>query len=323
MSVVNLTGERQPPAWLRNVMDLSVPYEQPEPIMTLTGRNGEESEVFCLGGISTIMGHDKSGKSHLISLFIQMAFVANESLKILLIDTEQGGKWVRYEAERVHKMMQWGTSQSDERFIVIDFREYTPNERLLYTGEAIEYYKPDLVFIDGIKDLCPDPNDQKNATELTTRLMQWTTGEKPCHICVVIHLNKNNEEARGALGTELYNKSECVILTKKIDNAFSVSCSRSRGIGFEDVVFQIREDGIPYFTNIRSNITPTRLIIEQVLKPGENVSYTDLTERIREHKGVGVTQAKTYIKTATANNIIIKDSANGMYKLNGQDSDPF
>ena len=96
-------------------------------------------------------------------------------------------------------------------------RGYATKERLRKIEEAI-YDLDDLglVVIDGIRDLAHDINSPGEATDLITKLMQWTD-ERRIHIHTVLHLNKGDDNTRGHLGTELNNKAETVLQITKDD----------------------------------------------------------------------------------------------------------
>jgi hypothetical protein len=68
--------------------------------------------------------------------------------------------------------------------------------------------KPDLVIFDGIRDVVGDINNYTEAQTVLDKLLSLASWTQACIVCV-LHQNKALEDKtlRGALGTELQNKS--------------------------------------------------------------------------------------------------------------------
>ena len=104
-----------------------------------------------------------------------------------------------------------------------------------------------LVIIDGIRDFLYDINSSSESTEVISKFMQWTD-DKQIHIHTVLHQNKNDEHARGHIGTELNNKAETILQVEvdKEDKAISVvEAVHIRDRDFEPFAFRINEDVLP------------------------------------------------------------------------------
>ena len=98
-----------------------------------------------------------------------------------------------------------------------------------------------------IRDLAHDINSPGEATDLITKLMQWTD-ERRIHIHTVLHLNKGDDNTRGHLGTELNNKAETVLQITKDDfdrDVSSVAAMHIRDRDFEPFAFRINADALP------------------------------------------------------------------------------
>ena len=209
--------------------------------------------VFTLSNFSTITGKAKSMKTTLLafvltSFFTQEQiynkFYANYEGKILHFDTEQS-------KFHMHRLISFACGMAHQETQPLNFdsyclRPYTTSERLEIIEKIIyETENIILVIIDGIRDLIKDINSADEATMITSKLMKWTH-EKDCHICVVIHQNKgDNNNVRGHLGTELVNKSETVFsVNKKTGKNYSiVKCEQSRGMEFKPFGFGINNAG--------------------------------------------------------------------------------
>ena len=77
--------------------------------------------------------------------------------------------------------------------------------------------------------------------------MQWTD-DRQIHIHTVLHQNKNDEHARGHVGTELNNKAETVMQIEpdKDDKSISVvEAIHSRDREFEPFAFRVNDDSLP------------------------------------------------------------------------------
>jgi Trp operon repressor len=109
--------------------------------------------------------------------------------------------------------------------------------------EAIDDLRPDIVVIDGIRDLLADFNDVKESSRIINELMIITTTYN-CGIITVIHTNKADNNARGHLGSELYNKAETVLQVANKDGTASVKPHHSRNIEIEPFSFRV-VDGLP------------------------------------------------------------------------------
>ncbi len=175
------------------------------------------------GQIGVFTGHEKSGKSYVLSC-IAAAFLAsdNECLnftvdmpgkRFLWFDTEQSETFYDASQRRIHNIA--GLHSNSDRYAAYHLRPFTPNERL----EIIEHYvnnTPDLgcVVIDGYVDLINDYNDLKEAQAVVGRLMRWTY-EKKILMMGVLHVNKGDGKIRGHIGSEIKNKCDFIVNVQK------------------------------------------------------------------------------------------------------------
>ena len=104
-----------------------------------------------------------------------------------------------------------------------------------------------LVIIDGIRDFVYDINSPGESTDVISKLMRWTD-DRQIHIHTVLHQNKNDEHARGHVGTELNNKAETImqIEADKDDKSISVvEALHIRDRDFEPFAFRVNENALP------------------------------------------------------------------------------
>jgi hypothetical protein len=126
-------------------------------------------------------------------------------------------------------------------------RAYKKRYRLI--RQAIEILNPDAVFIDGIRDIIGDFNDNAESAALVGELM--AIAEKR-HICIwnTLHMNPrpgndDDSKMRGHLGTELGNKITDTLVSIKSKTAegvtFTVKQNDARGKDMEDWKFSVTE----------------------------------------------------------------------------------
>lgn len=220
-------------------------YLQPESIVC----QGDKV-ILSRGNIATITGKPKSYKTFLITAIIA-GFMKDSFLSIsgmgktcLLIDTEQSKAHCNIVQRRVYRLCGWDLKEDNQKLIMLSLREQSADERLKCIKEAISYLHPDFVIIDGVRDLVRDFNDIKESAELVGLLMSISTKEN-CGIMTVLHQNKNDNNARGHLGSELCNKSETVLQVVREQSIATVSPVYSRNEEIEDFSFMIGVDGVP------------------------------------------------------------------------------
>lgn len=206
------------------------------------------TEVFTAGNISTIIGKAKSRKTFFTTLLIVGALTnrirhikSEVDGDVVLFDTEQGKFHVWRITKRVERMI----GEYPSRIKTFGLRPLTTIDRVDIIEKYIYTNNPQLVFIDGVRDLVTDINSAEQATEIVCKLMKWSY-DLNCHICNVLHQNKADDNARGHIGTEIVNKSETVLsVTKMKDKTFSlVKSEYSRGPEIKEFQFRI-EGGIP------------------------------------------------------------------------------
>ena len=219
----------------------------------------KDKEVMTVNNISCIVGKAKSKKSFACSAIVAAFIIGGKVLGFsgmaenseevaLVVDSEQARKDViRYKS---NIMRQSGFSSEDEpslkRLVVVTIRELNTIDRMKALKLAVKTFRPKLLVIDGIRDFVTDINDQNQATYIANTLMSISVVYN-CHIVNVIHLNKKDMNLRGALGTELINKSELVIHVAPISKKTSrVEPMASRSTApFDPFYIYINKEGLP------------------------------------------------------------------------------
>ena len=298
------------PKYKQAQVDLSIDVPEPVPVL----KQGDYV-MFSRGNISTIGGKAKSRKTFLIVLFAADFLETNDTGKLLIVDTEMAKAHTYKTARRIHRLMEWDTDRNHERLTVLSLREYAPADRAAMFREAIEHVRPELVFIDGIRDLVKDFNNVDESTATVGMLMKLST-EYDCHICSVLHENKGNGQLRGHLGTEVINKSETVLSVTNNGDTSTVEPVYTRNMPFDAFTFRIKEDGLPEYCDVPVKAVKAdkiRSVFEAVLSDWKTLSYSDLRSKVMEFEGIKISTAQNRINDAVSFGIIIKDQSGGYY----------
>ena len=204
-----------------------------------------------------ITGKAKSGKTFVVSMLMAccvMRDVLNfhreeeKELKVMWYDTEQSDESTQdILKNRILPMID--TSSGEACFDIFNVRSVDWKERRDLLKEAIARGHPDLVVIDGIRDLVNDINDGVLAQEVMEELMHLATEHNCCIVCV-LHQNKGSDDhnLRGWIGTELMNKAFEVYACEKLmpQCIFKVQQALTRKYDIEQpMYFEVGDDGLP------------------------------------------------------------------------------
>ena len=166
---------------------------------------------------------------------------------VLWIDTEQG----RGRARRIKRRMRRILDTDAAMLEVFDLREIDPPKRLMACALAIEQYRPSLVVIDGIADLCNDPNHIVEGAIIQQFVMKFSSHYN-CHILTVIHANLNDVmcggkllRPRGHAGSNLFRKTETAMVFNADGEITKVSFEKARGKRPEEFCFKVNDHGLP------------------------------------------------------------------------------
>ena len=200
-----------------------------------------------------ITGKAKSGKTFVTSMLMACCHVRDvlsfhreteAPLRLLWYDTEQSDESTQdILKNRVMKMAGEGT------FDIFNVRAVEWKLRRTLLLEAVKRCKPDLVIVDGIRDLVNDINDGVLAQEVMEELLHLATQHDCCIVCV-LHQNKSGEDhnLRGWIGTELMNKAFEVYSCEKLlpQRIFSLEQILTRKYDIEQTMyFEVGDDGLP------------------------------------------------------------------------------
>ncbi|MBO4487168.1 MAG: AAA family ATPase [Bacteroidaceae bacterium] len=210
-----------------------------------------------------VTGKAKSGKTFVTSMLMACCNMRDvlsfhrehePPLRVLWYDTEQSDESTQdILKNRVFRMVAPApdlfSQRSGELFDVFNVRAVEWKERRSLLKEAVERYGPDLVIVDGIRDLVNDINDGVLAQEVMEELLHLATRQNCCIVCV-LHQNKGSEDhnLRGWIGTELMNKAFEVYACEKMmpQRVFKLEQTLTRKYDIEQTMyFEVDEQGLP------------------------------------------------------------------------------
>ena len=242
----------------------------------------------AIGGIQAISGQKKNGKSFVLTQ-LMAAILGNGTERVerylpglrvpertieylghqpsvLYVDTEMEKLNSAKVLRRVHWLCGWDMKQPNDRLNVLwlrtveddpESKERAFEKRFRLIRQAIDLLHPDIVFIDGVRDIIGDFNDNAESAALIIRLMAIAEKRGIC-IWNALHMNPrpgndDDSKMRGHLGTELGNKVTDTLASvkeKKDGNvSFTVKQLDARGKDMDDWKFVVTDDagnlGIP------------------------------------------------------------------------------
>ena len=261
--------------------------DYPEPFYMLEYNGVPFSTI---GGLGAISGQKKNGKSFVLTQ-LMAAILGNGSErtktylpglvvpertieylghepKVLYCDTEMEKLNSAKVLRRVHWLCDWDMKYPNDRFSVLWLKNMPKDDAVKAYKKrydliriAIDAIQPDIVFIDGIRDLLASINDEESGTQILGELATLAE-ERKMSIWCALHQNPKAGDAaedkmRGWIGTELGNKVSDTLISIKSKTAngvtFTVKQQDARGKDLDDWKFEINDDagnlGVPRIIN--------------------------------------------------------------------------
>jgi hypothetical protein len=284
-------------------IDPDIEIDKPPTILEISG-----CTAMTLGNISVLIGKAKSRKTFFLTSLL--AAVCSDSPVmgmegfmgingvLLWFDTEMSGYHLQMMVKRLVMLM---GGKKPYNFKVFGLRKFSPAERLAIIEHAV-YNTPNVAFvaIDGIRDLLSNGiNDESEATAISSKLLKWSA-EQNIHITTVLHQNKNDQNARGHVGSEVVNKSETTLSISKCPENELISVVHpdfTRDREFQDLAFEIDGEGLPVLADVPEKLTKTdRLEINIETLFNEILSM----QRMKNTELVSAYMARTLKTRATA-----------------------
>ena len=268
----------------------------PEPYYMLEFNGVPFSTV---GGLGAISGQKKNGKSFVLTqlmaailgsgrertgLFLPGLSVPERTIeylghkpKVLYCDTEME----KLNSAKVLRRVHWLCDEPmdapfpEDRFAVLWLKNMPKDDNVKAYRKrydlirlAIDALEPDIVFIDGLRDLLASINDEESGTQILDDLASIAEERRMC-IWNALHqnprINSDGEDSkmRGWIGTELGNKVSDTLISIKSKTAdgvsFTVKQQDARGKDIDDWKFQITDDagslGVPRIITKGTNLS--------------------------------------------------------------------
>lgn len=312
-----------------SIVPQGVEIPKPDTVFAMNG-----IPIFTKKSISLLKGKAKSGKTTVTAWVVSN--IIKSGVNVVWFDTEQG---LYYASRTQFWILSIAEMEKSEHLTVYDLKIHKPQDRIKIVQHVIETTKPDFVIIDGIRDLIYDINDPEQSTLIATDLMRWAE-MNDCHILNIIHENKGTSHARGHLGTEMVNKSECVLNVIKNDEGQTVCEPEvTRGEGFDAFAFERDNIGRPVLVSYQpevkigesnaKSIKPTDIthedhidLLKKAFIQHPEIAYSDLQveiTRVYLDAGVyamGINKVKIFISWYVANGYLdkIKEGTKTMYR---------
>lgn len=342
----------------------------PEPYYMLEYNGVQFSTI---GGIQALSGQKKNGKTFVLTQLMAAILGGGDRTEaylpglkvpartkewlgheptVLYVDTEMEKLNSLMVARRVHWLCNWDMDVPNKRFNILRLRSVTDvkdvDERVIEMAykkryriikTTIERLHPDAVFIDGIRDIIGDFNDNAESARLVSDLMAMAEQQNIC-IWNTLHMNprpgnENESKMRGHLGTELGNKiTDTLVSIKKKDSTgvtFTVKQEDARGQDIEDWRFEVSKVagklgipkimGAPQIVGEQSiQYTEADKAFSQYRWTPSGATYTDLEKFLRQKGITSSRKISNLFNNAKEAEIIYKDGKN-KYHYKGMNKD--
>lgn len=276
------------------------------------------------GGITAVTGHAKQGKSQFLIVLAAIAMNGRQfgnlqrvtaSQKILWIDTEQSPYDVYTNMARLYRLanLEEKTDTEKHGLNVYMLRPFSPAERRDLINEAIKQHNPDLIIIDGVRDLINNFNDEAESTDLTTWLLKTSSLLPHANIFCVIHTNDGSDKMRGHLGTELFNKCSDRFDVSK-ENGYFAARHISRHVeAMDKLCFCIDNAGdlVPYSTGSAANLTADLVeapaaILKRIFTEGEPLPFNTIVKTFAAETVIPQAKARPILKAMINERVLVK-----------------
>lgn len=274
--------------------------------------------VMACNNLHLVKGREKTGKSAFGVLLVTAALggeflgvrARKEGMRVLWLDTEQDRGTLAKKARKAVEMAQDG--EKGARLRVYTLKSLNPAERRKKALEAINGSGADLVFLDGVADLCEDFNDQKEAALVVGELAN-ATEKVGCALLTAVHTNKTDKsEARGHVGAIAQQKAGEVYEVTRTGNVANVKQVLSRFASVPDIAFEFG-DGfalLPAYgglTKQQEEERKQREAFGKLLAGGKSMNAGELVANYAKQKDCKERKAKDDIKEAVNNGILLAE----------------
>lgn len=272
------------------------------------------------GSITAVSGQAKQGKTQFLTAItaVMMSGKNFGAMKretapqaILWADTEQSVYDIQTNLGRLYNLagIPQGTPTEKVGLHVLTLRACSAEERLQIIQQAIDETDPEIIIIDGVRDLLHDFNDITQSDQVITWVMKNSAARPQSNIFCVIHTNDGTDKMRGHLGTELMNKCADRFTVTKKNGHFEVKHTARHQELNAPFVFKINEEGqlAPVEDAETSGLIeePCETLAD-IFKGEETLSFAEITKRFAKAQGISQVKASELLKQNFINTKLIK-----------------
>ena len=297
-----------------HLIDLSMKIPEPIPVLSRYG-----SIIASEGNISAVVGAAKSKKTFLCTALVGAMLRTNGTASfgitpkqslVLWVDTEQAASHVQRVIKRIHRMAGVAEDEPCDMLKTLTLREIEPNQRFDVLRDAIAYYRPRLVVVDGISDLMYNSNCIEESDAVVGEFMALST-EYNCHIMSVLHTNPNSDKARGHIGSTLQRKVETMIYVRKVGERSVVEPQFCRNEEFAPFAFHITEEGLPEeceMPNERGEMEAEENVCVRIIRENypNGVERSVLVTKLVDVENVNRAHARVKVSRAIVRGLIVE-----------------
>jgi hypothetical protein len=318
--------------------NVSTPPADPPPMVKL-GNHG----IFTAGNISMFLADRKAGKSSALSAMLAAMFAPPYSQGDFLgftAENPEGKAVVHFDTEQspadhhnliLRALRRAGLQEPPPWFASFSLSGLSLTDRTRFIDhvcerEAVKHGGLQMSIIDGIADLCCDPNDPHESFALVDKWHNFAVNHH-CVCLAVLHLNPGTEKSRGHLGSQLDRKVETPLVIKKdmkgISSMFATYARKSHIPQSEAFCFQWCEKVKMHVSISQAQRDAEKETIKRnkaadeanrIMAGRDPMSYTELCQAIEETLTLKVRAQSLRIKDWLAMGIIAKDKS-GTYSL--------
>lgn len=258
---------------------------------------------FARGELTGLSGKAKSGKTFVSSILMALCFrsellsverIEPKRLHVLWYDTEQSEESTQ---DILRNRIIPLTGIAEDKFPndlmdVFNVRGEAMADRIGILELFVLRYQPDLVVLDGIRDLVADINDGVVAQDTIERLMRLAS-DNHCAIVCVLHQNKSQEDRnlRGWIGTELKNKAfEVYECAKSSERIFTWAQTDTRKYDISTPLqFAVNDQGLPYLCTheelVEAQFRSQQKMAAKMQQDGRSNKLPDINPRYAHKEG--------------------------------------